>query len=107
MSNILPIPIPKNTRALAEARGYQIKVIAGPDGDLTGDIRPVEALVGIVTPDDGPPYPELHVLVEIEEDAWDILNQHGHRFWITFLGHIVPFHLSPYNPEDAESDDAD
>lgn len=104
---IVPIPIPKATRELAEARGYKVKVIAGPDGDLTGDIRPVEALVGIVTPDDGPPYPELHVLIEIPEEQWAIMERHGRRVWLTFLGHVVPFHLYPFDPEDAENNDAD
>ena len=104
---IVPIPIPKATRDLAEARGYKVKVITGPDGDLTGDIRPVEALVGIVTPDDGPPYPEFHVLLEIEEETWDVMNKHGHRMWITFCGAIVPFSTSAFDPEDAESNDAE
>ncbi len=104
---ITPIPIPKNTRDLAEARGYRVKVIAGPDGDLTGDIRPVEALVGIVVNDDEPPYPEFHVLLEIDEDTWDVMNKHGHRMWITFMGAIVPFNMSAFDPEDEESNDAD
>lgn len=105
---ITPIPIPKATRDLAEARGYKVKVISAPNGDLLDDkIRPVEALVGIVTPDDEPPYPELHVLLEIDENDFKQMEKHGRRLWVTFMGHVVPFSCSAFDPEDAENNDAD
>ncbi len=76
-----------------------LKTIAGPDGDLTGDIRPVEALVCLVRDEQRGQYPELNVLIQIEEADLPILEKHGNRFWITFSGHIVPFALSIYEPD--------
>lgn len=99
---IVPIPIPDETRNEAIRRGYVPKVIAGPDGDLTGDIRPVEALVQMVPVDDkGGVLPELTVLIEVDDKDMEILKEHK-RFWLVFSGHIVPFYLYAWNPNDGQ-----
>lgn len=74
-------------------------VIAGPDGDLTGGIRPVEALVDKV---DG----ATRFCMRIVLDKGDLeqLAKHGH-FWLTMLGaQLQPFSL--VMPDEREDDDA-
>lgn len=99
-----PIPIPQATVDKGEPLGWVRKVIAGPDGDLTGEVRPIEALIGFVQTGDGDIRPEFNILIKIEEDDKPLLEKHGHRFWITFTGHVVPFSLSVFDPEGDEVD---
>lgn len=99
-----PIPIPEATIKKGEPLGWVHRVIAGPDGDLTGEVRPVEALIGMVACSDGEIRPELNVLCIIE--PMDMLNlaAGGMRFWLTFTGHIVPFSFQIFDPEGDEVD---
>jgi len=101
-----PIPIPDAT-VEAGVPLFRRIVITGSDGDLTGPIRPVEAMVAMVPQDDGNVVPELNVLILIEPEDLPILEKHGHRFWLTFTGHMVPFALSIFNPDDPAAGDID
>lgn len=63
-------------------------VIGGPDGDLTGDIRPVEA---VVTMEDG--IAAFSMRVALEPGDLEKLQRHG-VFWLTCLGRqLQPFSL--------------
>jgi len=101
-----PIPIPDAT-VEAGVPLFRRIVIAGPDGDLIGFIRSVEAMAAMVPHEDGNIIPELNVLIQIEPGDLPILEKHGHRFWLTFTGHIVPFALSVFNPDDPAAGDID
>lgn len=98
-----PIPIPKETAEHGARHGWQTKVISGPDGDLTGDIRPVDALVGAVMTEQGPSV-YYNILIQIEDEDWQLINEHG-RFWLTFTGSVVPFSLSAWDPSDTGEED--
>jgi hypothetical protein len=79
-----PTPIPD---AEVFEGGTRITV-AGPDGDLTGDIRPVEA---VVTVDDGRPC--FSMRITLEDGDLERLSAHG-VFWLTILGRqLQPFSL--------------
>jgi hypothetical protein len=75
--------------------GAQRRVIAGPEGDLTGDIRPVEALVEI-SPSLG--VPVLSVRCQLEAGDLEQL-QAGAPVWISFYGRMVPFEVNGAEPE--------
>lgn len=63
-------------------------VVSGPDGDLTGDIRPVEALVSVT--EQGPAY---SMRITLDPGDLDRLAEHG-TFWLTCHGsHLHPFSL--------------
>ena len=99
-----PIPIPEAT-VEAGLPVFRRIVIAGPDGDLTGNIRPVEAMVAMVPQENDEVVPELNILILIEDLDIPILKKHGNRFWLTFTGHVVPFSLSIFNPDDPTTGD--
>ena len=94
-----PIPIPEETRKRAEELGWRCKVISGPDGDLTGDIRPVDSLVGVIMDETYGPTIHYNVIIQIEEEDRPLLDEHG-RFWLCFAGAIVPFSLEPWDPKE-------
>lgn len=84
-----PTPIPD-----AEVwEGGERLVIAGPDGDLTGDIRPVDAMV---TVDDGRPC--ISMRITLDDGDLSKLASHG-VFWLTIRGRqLQPFSL--YVPDE-------
>lgn len=84
-----PTPIPD-----AEVwEGGERLVIAGPDGDLTGDVRPVDAMV---TVDDGRPCISMRIALDVGDLAK--LASHG-VFWLTIHGRqLQPFSL--YVPDE-------
>ncbi len=98
-----PIPIPDRLRM---PNGEHIDcndppgalkrmVIAGPDGDLTGDIRPVEALVGI-DPEQGP---MITILITFEAGELERLGQMTDpAIWLT----VNTRQLSPFSLEVAD-----
>lgn len=94
-----PISIDPSIVAKGEPMGWRHLVIEPPDGDR-GTIQPVEAMVGMTLQGDGAIRPELNVLVEITEQDRADLEKGGWRFWLTFQGHIVPFSLEVFDPED-------
>lgn len=96
---MIPIPIPDSVAERGRSLGWERQIIAGPDGDLTGEVRPVDALVGMVRTSDGEIRPELNVLMQIEESDWNVLKENGGLFWISFTGHIVPFGTALFDPE--------
>lgn len=62
-------------------------IIAGPDGDLTGDIRPVEALRDANET-------TFSMKIALEPGDLEALAEHGH-FWLTILGRqLQPFSLA-------------
>ena len=75
----------------AEVRPWTIRrVIAAPDGDLTGEggIEPVEALI-----DEGPLGREFWLRIVLEDGDLDALRRDG-RFWLVLHGcHLQPFRL--------------
>jgi hypothetical protein len=73
--------------------GAQRLVIGPPDGDPTGDIRPVEAIVDI--PPTG--IPRLSVRCALEPGDLEKLTAGGH-VWIAFYGHMVPFCIDITEP---------
>lgn len=102
---MIPIPIPDKTVEIGEKQGWVRRVIAGPDGDLTGEVRPVEALIGMVMTGDGQTRPELAVLIQIETQDMLPLAAGGMRFWLSFTGHIVPFSMQVFSDEDEGNPD--
>lgn len=78
--------------------GWRHLTISPPDGAT--HISPVEAMVGMSLCEDNAIRPELNVLVEITEEDRKLLEAGGWRFWISFEGHIVPFNLEIFDPED-------
>lgn len=76
-----PTPIPD---AEVFEGGYRL-VIAGPDGDLTGEIRPVEAVRSLG--DDGAPYISLRIT--LDDGDLDRLAAHG-VFWLTLNARQLP-----------------
>lgn len=66
--------------------GHHRLVISAPDGDLTGDIRPVEAL----RDDDETTF---SMKIALEPGDLEALTEHGH-FWLTIMGRqLQPFSL--------------
>ena len=77
-----PVPIPDGLDADPAVTRM---VIAGPDGDLTGEIRPVEALVDVR--DGG----SVTVLIELDEEDRAAAAA-GRQVWLRFMGRrIAPF----------------
>lgn len=76
-----PVPIPNG---VAEAVGGRRIVIAPPDGDLTGDIRPVEAV--IVDND-------VNILIELNEHDRHLAAL-GQPLWLTFTGGCPVFSIA-------------
>jgi hypothetical protein len=93
-----PISIDPGVVEKGVAMGWRHLVIDPPDGST--DILPVEAMVGMQMCEDGAIRPELNVLVEITEEDRANLEKGGWKFWLTFQGHIVPFSLEVFDPED-------
>jgi hypothetical protein len=74
--------------------GAKRAVIGPPDGDPTGDIRPVEAVIDI-GPTTG--IPRLSVRCALEPGDIEALATGGH-VWITFYGRMVPFAVEVKGP---------
>lgn len=77
-----PAPIPDD---VAEAHPGRRIVVTGPNGDLTGPIPPVEAMVEEMCRGRA-----LSVRCVLEDGDLDQLTA-GAPIWLTFLGHMVPF----------------
>lgn len=75
-----PVPIPEHL----VPDGCRRLVIGPPDGDPTGDIRPVEALAGMV---DGAP--RIAMLVELEDGDLERL-QKTPAVWLTMITSQIP-----------------
>lgn len=69
--------------------GATSKVIAGPDGDLTGDIRPVEAIF-----DTGEFGPRIVLKIGVDERDRASLEANGHFWLIIHAGHLHVFGLA-------------
>lgn len=95
-----PIPIPREVVEKAEAMGWRHLVIGPPDGATEEQVHSVEAIVGMTMFPDKQVRPELNVLVEMTEQDVEDLIKGGRRFWLTFEGHIVPFSLEIFDPEE-------
>ena len=80
-----PVPIPDE----AVWEGAVRRVVAGPGGDLTGDIRPVEALI------DADDYgPRFNMLIRLDPGDLEQLQESPH-FWLTWHGdHLHPFSVT-------------
>lgn len=79
--------------------GCKRVVIGPPDGDPTGDVRPVEAAVGIV--DGGP---RICMLVELEDGDLERLA-HTPAIWLTMLtGQIPPWMMHIADGQDWEAE---
>lgn len=98
-----PVPIPDHLACpdgdldLTQPGNLRRMVIAGPGGDLTGDIRPVEALVG-VDPESGP---IITVLVALEDDDLKRLTSMNQpAVWLSFHTR----QLAPFSVEVADGD---
>lgn len=66
--------------------GAERKVFAGPDGDLTGDIRPAEVLV-----DRSVHGPRISTRVVLDPGDLERLAN-GEPFWVSFIAdHLHPF----------------
>jgi hypothetical protein len=77
-----PVPIPDEFVWPGGVR----RVIAGPDGDLTGEIRPVEAII-----DSGPHGTRFCILVRLDDGDLERLREDP-RFWLLWWGdHLHPF----------------
>jgi hypothetical protein len=88
---VIPVPIPDD----CVPAGCVRKVIGPPDGDPTGDIRPVETVIGVV---DGEM--RIAVLVELEDGDLERL-QHTPAIWLTMVGN----HLHPFSMHIADGDE--
>ena len=73
-----PTPIPD-----AEAFGPRM-VIAGPDGDLLGEIRPVEAVIAHANG-----APAIFLRIALDPGDLEKLTDHG-VFWLTIYGRQLP-----------------
>lgn len=93
-----PISIDPAVVAKGEVMGWRHLVIAPPDGST--DIPPIEAMVGMQMCEDRAIRPELNVLVEITPEDRASLEKGGWKFWLSFQGHIVPFSMDVFDPED-------
>lgn len=79
-----PVPIPDDRIW----EGSRRVVVAGPDGDLTGEIRPVEALVDVV--DDTP---RFSILIKLDPEDLEKLKDNPH-IWLMWWGHYLhPFSI--------------
>lgn len=79
-----PVPIPDHL----VPPGCRRLVIGPPDGDPTGNIRPVEAIAGIV---DG--IPNVVMLIELEDGDLERLTETP-AVWLTMqTGQIPPWSL--------------
>lgn len=94
-----PVPIPKERIW----EGTERRVITGPDGDLTGEVRPVEALID-VSDKWGP---RFHILIRVDERDLEALKDDPH-FWITWYGNHLhafsvagPLELAEQDPDDS------
>jgi hypothetical protein len=68
--------------------GAQRVVIGPPDGDVTGDIRPVEALV---MKHDSMDVPIFCVKIALDDGDIEKLKEKGH-FWLSLMGYqMQPF----------------
>jgi hypothetical protein len=84
-----PVPIP----AELVPENCVRKVFGPPDGDPTGDIRAVEAVVGVVE-EDGVQSVRIAMLIELDEGDLERLADCG-GFWLTMMAnHLHPFSLS-------------
>lgn len=91
---MIPIPVPDH----CVPAGCKRIVIAGPNGDLTDDqIRPVEAVVGIVDDE-----PLICVLVELEAgELARLAALERPAVWLTVRAdHLVPFSLHVADAEE-------
>ena len=100
-----PIPVPKTwVDFLSERIPTRQTVIAGPDGDLTSEIRPVDALV---MPSGLPGYHHsITVFHKPEDDDLERLAAGGYLL-IHFHGSIAPYSLEVFDEEPDEPDSAD
>jgi hypothetical protein len=90
---VIPIPIPDD----CVPPGCRRLVIGPADGDPTGDIRPVEAVVGI---DEPTGEPRITVLVELEDGELDRLRRTP-AIWLTFRANqLSPFALHVADAEE-------
>lgn len=94
-----PIPIPDETRHRGEAMGWRHLVIEGPPSEPS--IIPVEAMVGFAKTPDGHVTPELNVVIQISEEDRAALEKGGWKFWLSFAGHITPFSMEVFDPDEA------
>lgn len=77
---MIPVPIPDHL-----VTDHTRRVVFGPpDGDPTGDVRPAEALVGIV---DG--LPRLCFLVQLEDGEIERISETG-AIWLTMTTNQPP-----------------
>jgi hypothetical protein len=89
---MIPVPIPADY----ELAPFQRRVVIGPpDGDPTGDIRSVEAIVELLDDDHGR-YQRFRVLVEVEPEDWKRWGleppARPARLWMMQLGsQMAPF----------------
>jgi len=88
-----PIPLPSDVElSIDQVR----RVIAAPNGSLIDDnIRPVEAVVEPVnlgTEEQQVLAIQLTVCIGLEDDDIFKLLEAGH-FYLSFIGHVVPFNL--------------
>lgn len=79
---MIPIPIPDH----CVPPGCVRKVFGPPDGDPTGDIRPVEGLVGLV---DG--QMRIALLLELENGDLERLQRTPSIWLTTMSNHLHPF----------------
>lgn len=88
-----PIPLPSDVELTTNQTR---KVIAAPNGSLIDDsIRPVEAVmepVNLGTDEHPLIATQFAVCISLEDDDIIRLMETG-RFYLCFLGHIVPFHF--------------
>jgi hypothetical protein len=92
---MIPIPIPDDTPL--DPQLQRRLVIGPPDGDPTGHIRPVEAIVEVINNGDSR-YVYIRVLIEIEEADWKLWGIKAPpsraRFWLSqATQQMVPFAL--------------
>ncbi len=91
-----PVPIPDHIWKTAEASGGNRVIVGGPDGDPTGAVRPVEALVyGIVGFDEKNPDATVRALTVFHVAEKDDVEKFQAGGWIviTFLGDMVPYEV--------------
>jgi hypothetical protein len=89
-----PVPIPDDLIW----EGARRVVFAPPDGDPTGEIRPVETLVDV---GQSTGHPRICVRLVLEDGDLERLAEDPH-VWLTWYGdHLHPFDVVVVDPEGA------